>query len=161
MEYCLAVKKDGTVVAWGEAPPVPTGLSGITEVAAGQDHCLALTSGGTIIGWGANDSGQTQVPANAGTASLLGAGWNYSVALVPNNSSAPSTFRLTDFAWGSGSFSASVLTQANKHYVLQYKGSMDEPTWVSLAPVAGNGQLMRLTDAAASVSHRLYRVQQQ
>jgi alpha-tubulin suppressor-like RCC1 family protein len=46
-EYSLALKEDGTVVAWGNHRfyrDVPTGLSGVVAVAAGDGYCLAITT---------------------------------------------------------------------------------------------------------------------
>jgi alpha-tubulin suppressor-like RCC1 family protein len=47
-EYSLALKRDGTVVAWGHPfamkMTVPAGLSGVVAIAAGQDFCLAITT---------------------------------------------------------------------------------------------------------------------
>lgn len=48
--YGLALKKDGTVVAWGHMAGrpawVPAGLSNVVAIAAGQLHCLAIQSDG-------------------------------------------------------------------------------------------------------------------
>lgn len=47
--YSLALKQDGTVVAWGHMAGrpawVPAGLSNVVAIAAGQLHCLAIQSG--------------------------------------------------------------------------------------------------------------------
>jgi len=55
-EHCLALKSDGTVVAWGYSydtrTTVPVGLSSVVAVAAGYSHSLALKSDGTVIAWG-------------------------------------------------------------------------------------------------------------
>ena len=44
----LALKNDGTVVFWGFNPyhrtDVPTGLSNVVAIAAGQTFCLAITT---------------------------------------------------------------------------------------------------------------------
>lgn len=44
----LALKKDGTVVAWGnmgfQRAAVPEGLSNVVAIAAGSDYCLAITT---------------------------------------------------------------------------------------------------------------------
>ncbi|MFN8541130.1 MAG: Ig-like domain repeat protein [Thermomicrobiales bacterium] len=74
----LALKADGTVVAWGRdgngqlgdgspqfsgcgchpnAQPVP-GLTNIVAIAAGFFHNFALKSDGTLMTWGANNNGQ-------------------------------------------------------------------------------------------------------
>ena len=56
--YSLALKSDGTVVAWGSnargQASVPAGLSGVTAIAAGYYHSLALKSDGTVVAWGDN-----------------------------------------------------------------------------------------------------------
>ncbi len=64
--HALALKSNGTVVAWGDnsytQTVVPAGLSGVTQVAAGGYHSLALRSNGTIVAWGRNNYGQIVVP---------------------------------------------------------------------------------------------------
>jgi alpha-tubulin suppressor-like RCC1 family protein len=47
-DYSLALKADGTVVAWGGDKrwfaEVPAGLTGVTAISAGENHCLAITT---------------------------------------------------------------------------------------------------------------------
>ena len=54
--HSLALKSDGTVVAWGESESgqtaVPDGLHDVIAIAAGCEHSLALKRDGTVIGWG-------------------------------------------------------------------------------------------------------------
>jgi alpha-tubulin suppressor-like RCC1 family protein len=69
----LALRKDGTVWAWGgndkgqlgdgtttgRATPVQvSGLTGVTAMAAGYSHSLALRGDGTVWCWGDNEAGQ-------------------------------------------------------------------------------------------------------
>ncbi len=159
MEYCLALKSDGTVVAWGKAPSLPQGLSGVTALAAGENHCLALTSGGTIVAWGSDTSGQTDVPSSVSKATSLGAGWNYSVALI-SGSVVAVPFSLTGVNWTAGVFSASVATQPNQTYILQYKSSASDANWTGLSTFQGTGQSVRLLDSTATNSQGIYRVHQ-
>jgi alpha-tubulin suppressor-like RCC1 family protein len=80
--HSLALLTDGSVRAWGlnisgqlgngnttgpetcvatpcSSVPIPvSGLSGITAIAAGDDHSLALLSNGTVMAWGQNAYGQ-------------------------------------------------------------------------------------------------------
>jgi alpha-tubulin suppressor-like RCC1 family protein len=79
MRFALALRSDGTVVAWGDghlgalgdgkgtgsgshyAVPFPrpvTGLSRVIGIAAGYSFGLALRDDGSVWGWGANEYGQ-------------------------------------------------------------------------------------------------------
>src|SRR6267143_1555706 len=66
--HSLALKSDGTVVAWGDnndgESMAPANLTGVIAIAAGFSHSLALRSDGTVVAWGANGSPQSTVPAN-------------------------------------------------------------------------------------------------
>jgi hypothetical protein len=81
----VALKNDGTVVAWGDnvygQTTVPAGLSGVTAIAAG-DGTVALKSDGTVVVWGNNDYGQTTVPAGVSGATAIAAGYYHTVALL-------------------------------------------------------------------------------
>ena len=48
-----AVRVDGTLTTWGEAPvyPVPAGLTNLVDVSTSLTHTLALHSDGTITTW--------------------------------------------------------------------------------------------------------------
>ena len=53
--HCLALKADGTVVAWGggvRQTNVPPNLTNVVSIAAGSTHSLALKSDGTLAAWG-------------------------------------------------------------------------------------------------------------
>ena len=62
----LALKADGTVVAWGDNRygqlAIPSGLQDVTAIAAGWVHNLAVKSDGTVVAWGDNSLGQATVP---------------------------------------------------------------------------------------------------
>jgi alpha-tubulin suppressor-like RCC1 family protein len=49
-DFSLALKKDGTIVTWGENY-VPDGLSNVTAVAAEEGCSWALKRDGTVVGW--------------------------------------------------------------------------------------------------------------
>lgn len=96
--HSLALKSDGTVVAWGDdsfgqlgrglsnssvSTPVqvkgPRGLGFLTDVvaiAAGRSHSVALRSDGTLFAWGTNDGGQLGIGVVGGikTTPMLVAG---------------------------------------------------------------------------------------
>jgi hypothetical protein len=138
---------------------MPIGLTDVQAIAAGENHCLALTSDGTIVTWGGDDSAQADVPPGLGKVTSLGAGWNYSVALI---GSVPSPFGLTlsSASWDADGFSVSVETQTKKSYILQYKTSLTDANWIALPSTPGTGGLVRLIDSSPTNSHRIYRVQE-
>jgi alpha-tubulin suppressor-like RCC1 family protein len=81
--YCLAIRLDGTVVAWGDLGEVtpPAGLSSVRALAAGESHAVALQQNGTVIAWGNNDYGQSSVPPALGPAVIVAAGAYHTLAL--------------------------------------------------------------------------------
>ncbi len=83
--FCLALRGDSTVAAWGEnnagQTNVPTGLTNVVAIAAGGRHGLALKRDGTVTAWGDNSFGQTDVPAGLSNVMAIAAGANHSVAL--------------------------------------------------------------------------------
>lgn len=116
-EFGMALRGDGTVLAWGsnasgqlgdgtgrdsQAPVPVAGLSGATAISAGERHALALLADGTIMAWGAGQAGQlgnggyvdrdspTEV-AGIGTAVAIAAGSHHSLAALADG---------TVVAWG-------------------------------------------------------------
>ena len=91
----MALKSDGTVVAWGidnfGQTTVPAGLGGVRAIAAGEYHNAALTSDGTVVAWGNNTYGQTTVPADLSNVIAIAAGHYHTVALKSDG---------TMVAWG-------------------------------------------------------------
>lgn len=63
----VARAQTGFVSAWGDnfhgQTAVPSGLSGVRQVASGYDHTYALKDDGTLVGWGMNVHGQINTPA--------------------------------------------------------------------------------------------------
>jgi uncharacterized delta-60 repeat protein len=83
--HTLALKGDGTMVAWGRNDygegTVPEGLSGVVAIGAGDSHNLAVRSDGTVVAWGRNDWGQATVPEGLGGVVAVAGGTTCSVAL--------------------------------------------------------------------------------
>ncbi len=86
----MALKQDGTVVAWGDngsgQTRVPAGLSGVVAIAAGGFHTVALKEDGTVVAWGSNKNwgeivGQSTVPAGLSGVVAIAAGYQHTVAL--------------------------------------------------------------------------------
>jgi alpha-tubulin suppressor-like RCC1 family protein len=81
----LALKSDGTVVAWGDnghgQSDVPANLTNVVAISAGLFHSLALKSDGTVVAWGDNENNQCNVPANLSDVIAISAGGFQSLAL--------------------------------------------------------------------------------
>jgi len=96
----VALKNDGSVVAWGnnshgQATVPAAALSGVIAIAANDLHALALKSDGSVVAWGNPANGRTTVPAAALSGVIaIAAGGNHSVALKSDG---------TVVAWGQSS----------------------------------------------------------
>ena len=66
LDHSLALRSDGTVVAWGYGEQgqtnVPAGLSHVISIAAGYYQSLALKNDGTVVGWGSTNDGAANPP---------------------------------------------------------------------------------------------------
>ncbi len=94
-DHSLALKSDGTVVAWGTGTAVtgmPAGLSRVTAIAAGYNHSLALKSDGTVVAWGDSTFSKTTVPTGLSGVTAIAAGYSHSLALKSDG---------TVIGWGS------------------------------------------------------------
>ena len=93
--HSLALKSDGTVVAWGfnysGQCTVPSGLSGVIAIAAGNSHSLALKSDGTVVAWSDNGWSQSTVPSGLNGVIAIAAGEAHNLALKSDG---------TVVAWG-------------------------------------------------------------
>ena len=94
--FSLALKNDGTLVAWGcdtdGQTEVPAGLNGVISIAAGRVHGVALKSDGTVVAWGHNPHGEVAVPEGLQDVIAISAGGYHSLALKSDG---------TLVAWGS------------------------------------------------------------
>ncbi len=87
----MALKGDGSVVAWGNngngVAMLPfMAKSGVIATAIGSTHALAVKSDGSVIGWGVNSSGQSTPPAGLTGVSAIAAGSAHSLALKSDGS---------------------------------------------------------------------------
>lgn len=81
--HSLALKIDGTVVAWGGEnyfgqTSVPAGLSSVTAIAAGGAHSLALKSNGTVVAWGS----LVTIPTGLTGVTAIAAGGTHNLAIT-------------------------------------------------------------------------------
>ena len=103
--FALALRSDGSVVAWGSSPTGTNVVAGaavaigagttVKDIAVGRRHAVALTSTGQVKCWGDNTLGQCQVPSGIGVVSSVYAAQYYTIALRENGNLS---------AWGNGTF---------------------------------------------------------
>ena len=85
--HSLALKTDGTVVAWGGnfsgQISVPAGLNNVVAIAAGGRHSLALKGDGTVVSWGLFyfNYGASTVPAGLRGVAAIAAGGDVDLVL--------------------------------------------------------------------------------
>ena len=84
--HSLALKADGTVVAWGLENRVPAELTDVVAIAGGCNHSLALKAEGTVAAWGLNHLGQIDVPDGLTNVVAVAGGGGYSLALIGGGS---------------------------------------------------------------------------
>jgi alpha-tubulin suppressor-like RCC1 family protein len=88
------------VVSWGDDADgqtnVPSGLTNVLGISAGEYHSVALRYNGTVAAWGYNFDGETNVPPTATNVAAVASGWYHNLALRGNG---------TVVAWGNNYYS--------------------------------------------------------
>ncbi len=83
--HCLALRTNGSVVAWGWNSfgqcNVPTALGLFTGVAAGSIHSAAVRSNGAVACWGSNFVGESSPPSGLTAVSQVVASEDFTCAL--------------------------------------------------------------------------------
>jgi len=84
--HSLALRRDGTVVAWGRnqfgQTSVPADLGSVVAITAGTHHNLALQADGTVVAWGYNNNGQSTVPPDLSDVIAIAASAGHSLAVT-------------------------------------------------------------------------------
>lgn len=86
-ESALALKRNGTVVAWRDKDSaqiaLPLGLSNVVAIAGSGNQGLALKKDGTVTAWGNdNQFGQASVPAGLSNVIAIASGGDFNLAVI-------------------------------------------------------------------------------
>ena len=85
--HYLALKADGTVIAWGDNSSgqtnVPPGLSNVVAITAGSDVSLALKADGSVVAWGGDNGGNGISPLGLAHVTAIASGSEFNLALNP------------------------------------------------------------------------------
>jgi hypothetical protein len=163
----LALKSDGTVVAWGPnsfgEATAPSGLSNVVAIAAGDEYSLALQEDGTVVAWGEwlffyeGDSSPNLLPVTvlsglSGVVAIAGGG-DHSLAIV----GPPSQPILLAASLDSDGTPVVQLTGApGYNYLLQFSTNLTD--WSPAAVLANTNGTVRFSDLAVmNFSQRFYR----
>lgn len=141
--FSLALRKNGTVVAWGDNRKgqcrVPEGLEDVVAVAAGiYDFSLALRSDGTVVAWGDNQSGQCTVPEGLNDVVAIAGATATSFALKSDGTVVALFQEGGVYAWGG----------SNEH------GELDVPhsAWSGVTAIAASGHCLALKEDGTVVA---------
>lgn len=160
--HFLALKADGTAVAWGlnvaGETNVPPGLTDIVAIGAGPSISMAVRRDGTVVAWGDNTYYETNIPPGLTNVIQVGASLYKCIALIGAGPPVQSASVISP-RWHNGRFSVSVPTENGRVYSLEYKDSLQDANWSGLPLVAGTGGLVVLSDPTAPLKQRFYRVQ--
>ncbi len=142
LAHTLALKGDGSVVAWGANDSCQTTVtaaarSGVVAIAAGLIHSIVLNSDGSVINWSYNELGLLTQPAGIPPAFAIAAGNGFTLALVRDLPPSPTLLRNADLTLSLSWSGAGVLEQT---------ANLTSPDWQP-APNQANPQIISTAGA--------------
>ena len=125
MDYSMALKADGTIVAWGKTNAI-SGLTNNVMLVSGLNHSVALRRDGTLKAWGQNIFGETNVPSGLKDVVALAAGGDVNLALLR----APVYTAPVDAPVKSQMLlSVPILSKAGRNYQMEFRTSLISTGW--------------------------------
>lgn len=88
----IALRADGTVLAWDRSPPPPPGLSNVVAISAGEAFHVALKADGKPVVWGwfpYDEVSNKTPPARLTNAVAISSGFDHAVALTADGNLIP------------------------------------------------------------------------
>ncbi len=150
--FALALRGNGTVAGWGNnsngQTTIPSGLSDVVAIAAGQRHSLALLSNGTVISWGVIN----YTPPGLYDVVAIAAGRDYSVALKSDGTVVAWSISGVDTSLAGLRDIIAVESKSDSHMALKSDGTV--VTWGTVLPAAPAG-LNNVTEIAAGEAFEL------
>jgi hypothetical protein len=155
--HSVALKTDGSVVAWGlntsgQTTVPPAAQSGVIAIAAGNNNTVALKTDGSVLVWGDNSGGQAQVPISAqGGVTAIASGGQFTVAVSGNSVALQAQPSLNSIilAWPIGSFGFQLQSTPSLSPPVAWLDSTNAPTAIGeqfmvTNPISGSAQFYRL-----------------
>jgi hypothetical protein len=82
-DFSLALRRDGTLLAWGRTPGLPPVSSNVVQMAAASSYALALQVDGTIVQWGTiPGNSASEPPPGLSNVVQVAAGEDHALALL-------------------------------------------------------------------------------
>ncbi|MGC4053815.1 MAG: hypothetical protein QM757_32165 [Paludibaculum sp.] len=138
--HVVGLRKNGTVVQWGNAmqsPAAAQNLTGVIAVAAGGNGSFALKSDGTVVAWAVGDIPQTP-PANVADVVAISSGFTGCIAVKSDGT----VMQWGTITWGSldpNAVSGVVAVSGSQDTVAALRWDGSVMTWGPYAPAVPNG----------------------
>jgi len=137
----------------------------LKDIAFGSPVSVAVGETGTLL---SSSDGTTWVPRDPGSTRNLNriaygegrfvAGGGFGTILQSGRLEAPTAPNLSDPTFVSGQFTVSFETARGTKYFLEFKRSLSEKSWQTLASVDGDDDMQAIADPAVAESGRFYRL---
>ena len=136
-------------------------LVSVSEMAFAQTSPRFTLTRSVVAGGGATFSTSSRFQLGSTVAQPLAAVPSSSRFSIQGGFWITPSFLLFAPAKTGNSFNLSFETTAGKTYVIEYTDSLAAPNWQPLPTVTGDGTVKTLSDPAATVAHRYYRIREQ